>query len=85
MAAMPSDPPPIATNAERRLHPLSWLFVLLTNLRTVAVPAIVLLVVGSGETWELYGAIGAVVLALYSVVYSFGFRYRIGDGELLVR
>lgn len=74
-----SDPAP------RRLHPLSWLFVLLTQLRTVAVPLILLLFLGRGDGWELYGAIGAAVLALYSLFYSFSFRYRLGDGELLVR
>jgi hypothetical protein len=29
--------------------------------------------------------VGAVLLAAYSLIYSFGFRYRIGDGELRVR
>jgi putative membrane protein len=72
-------------DAPRRLHPFSWLFVLLTQLRTVAVPLILLLFLGRGDGWELYGAIGAGVLALYSLFYSFGFRYRLGDGELLVR
>jgi len=83
---MPSELLPDGTGRdERRLHPWSWLFVLLTNLRTVALPAIVLLVFGRGETWALYGGIAAIGLALYSVVYSFGFRYRVGDGELVVR
>lgn len=70
---------------ERRLHPFSWLFVLITQLREVALPLIVLLLFGRGEWWEFMAIVGAVVLALYSLVYSFGFRYRIGDGELRVR
>jgi putative membrane protein len=70
---------------ERRLHPFSWLFVLITQLREVALPLIVLLLFGRGEWWEFMAIVGALVLALYSLVYSFGFRYRIGDGELRVR
>ncbi|HET7844457.1 MAG TPA: PH domain-containing protein [Xanthomonadales bacterium] len=69
----------------RRLHPFSWLFVLLTQLRPVAVPLLLLLFFKRGDGWELYGAIGAAVIALYSLVYSWSFRYRLGDGELLVR
>jgi putative membrane protein len=80
-----SSEPAAGAPAERRLHPWSWLFVLLTNLRHVALPAIVLLVFGQGETWELMGAVAAVVLAVHSVIYSFGFRWRIADGELVIR
>jgi putative membrane protein len=70
---------------ELRLHPFSWLFVLLTQLRHVALPLLVLLVFGRGEWWELAAVIGAIFLALYSLVYSFGFRYRLGVDELVVR
>lgn len=80
-----SSEPAAGAPTERRLHPWSWLFVLLTNLRHVALPAIVLLVFGQGETWELMGAVAAVGLALHSVIYSFGFRWRIADGELVIR
>jgi putative membrane protein len=91
MDPMPSEPlssKPLPTEpggSERRLHAWSWLFVLLTNLRHVALPAIVLLVFGRGETWELLGGIAALGLALYSLVYSFGFRYRVGTDELVIR
>ncbi|MBK7043842.1 MAG: PH domain-containing protein [Rhodanobacteraceae bacterium] len=70
---------------ECRLHPFSWLFVLVAQLRGVALPAIVLLLFGRGEWWEFLAIVGAVLLALYSLVYSFGFRYRISNDELLVR
>lgn len=76
---------PEARDDERRLHPFSWLFVLITQLREVALPLIILVLFGRGEWWEFLAIVGAVLLALYSLVYSFGFRYRIGRDELLVR
>ncbi len=72
-------------DAVRRLHPFSWLFVLLINLQKVALPLIALLFLGRGEGWELFGVVGAILLALYSVVYSFGFRYQLLPTEIVVR
>jgi putative membrane protein len=77
-----------ADRDERRLHPLSWLFVLLTQLRHALVPLVVLVFVGGrGEDlWGLwFAAFGAVLLALHAIVYAFAFRYRIGETELVVR
>jgi putative membrane protein len=70
---------------ERRLHPLSWLFVLLTQLRSLLLPLLAFVILGRGDTWVFYGAIGAFFFALYAFVYSFSFRYRIGERELLIR
>lgn len=83
MDTTPSDAAPLALDG--RLHPLSWLFVLLTQLRTVALPLLALVLFGSGQGWELWGAAGAGALALYSVIYSFGFRYQLGPREIVVR
>ncbi|MCE3002711.1 MAG: PH domain-containing protein [Xanthomonadaceae bacterium] len=82
---MASEGAGAARAPERRLHPFSWLFVLLTQLRQVIVPLLVLLVLGRGEWWELAAVVGAAGLALYSLVYSFGFRYRLEADELVVR
>lgn len=85
MATTPSELPPPVVTLSGRLHPFSWLFVLLTNLRQVALPLVALVVFGQGQGWELWGAFGAGALALYSVIYSFGFRYELGAQELIVR
>lgn len=77
--------PPAAPAAEGRLHPFSWLFVLVTQLRQVALPLVVVVLFGRGAWWEIAGAAGALALAIYSLVYSFGFRYRLGPTELMVR
>jgi putative membrane protein len=74
-----------ASGDERRLHPWSWLFVLITQLRHVVLPLFVLLVFNRGEWWELLAVVGALALALYSLVYSFGFRYRLAGDELVLR
>ena len=87
MATTPSElpPPAVAPPLVGRLHPLSWLFVLLVQLKPFALPLAALLFLGRGEVWELWGAAGAAGLALYAVVYSFGFRYELGANELVVR
>ena len=82
-------PPAVSTAStaagELRLHPWSWLFVLLTQLRQVLIPLVVLFVFGRGDRWELFGVAAAVGLSLYSLIYSIGFRYRLLGDELIVR
>jgi putative membrane protein len=58
--------------------------VFLGQLRTVALPLLALLIFGQGAWWELIGAVAAGPLALYALAYSLRFRYRMGDGELVV-
>ena len=73
--------------AERRLHPWSWLFVLLQQVRQFIVPLVVLLFVGgraedSHLLWPLLG-VGALVVA--SVWQYFTYRYRVDEDRLVVR
>lgn len=81
MGTTPSEP---AASA-RRLHPFSWLFVLLTQLRLVVAPLVALLFFGGGSTWELWAAAGGGVLAIYSLIYSMSFRYQLCRDEMVVR
>ncbi|MFN7519659.1 MAG: PH domain-containing protein [Lysobacteraceae bacterium] len=73
--------------ATGRLHPLSWLFILLQQLKSFALPIGVLLFSGRGEqsTWELWGLAVAGVLALVSVWRYFTFRYGFADRALVIR
>lgn len=80
-----SAPPDVSTDGEMRLHPWSWLFVLLTQLRPMILPLLVLVVFGRGDRWELFGVAAAVILSLYALIYSIGFRYRLQGDELIVR
>ena len=70
---------------QRRLHPLSWLFVLLLQLKQFALPLIILLFTGRGDRNELWPLIGVAVLAVYSIFQYFSYRYRVLDNELVVR
>jgi len=71
--------------AERRLHPLSWLFVLLQQLKSFALPLLVLLVTGRGNSWELWGLVGAGVLVLVSLAQYFTYRFRVEGDGLVIR
>ncbi|TKR30437.1 hypothetical protein FCE95_09950 [Luteimonas gilva] len=74
-----------AATPERRLHPLSWLFVLIKQLKQFIVPLIALFFFGRGDRNELWPLIGVGVLALASVWQYFTYRYRIENDRLIVR
>ncbi|HEU0154102.1 MAG TPA: PH domain-containing protein [Arenimonas sp.] len=73
----------VAGGDERRLHPWSWLFVLIQQLKSFALPLVVLLFTGRGNSWELWGLVGAGVLVLVSLAQYFTYRFRV-DGEGIV-
>ncbi|MCX2918922.1 PH domain-containing protein [Stenotrophomonas rhizophila] len=85
-----SIPPPLDAAPEQRLHPWSWLFVLLMQLRQGLVPLIALVVFGQrgdrDEFWLSIGPVIAVVaLVAYSVLQYLTYRYRIGATAITVR
>ncbi|MGY0561596.1 PH domain-containing protein [Luteimonas sp. A277] len=78
----------LPTQEERRLHPASWLFVLVGNIKQFMVPLLALLIFGGrGEdSWQLMAAgVAAVVLVTAAVWRYFTWRYRIGEDSLFVR
>src|SRR6187402_1282802 len=84
--AMPSDPEGTGASApELRLHPLSWLFVLLDQLRSFALPLILLIVTGRSNSADWYGLIGVLALVLTSVLRYLTYRYRLGDESIVIR
>lgn len=70
---------------ERRLHPLSWVFVLLQQLKQFLIPLLVLVVFGRGDRNELWGLVAVAVLAVVSVWQYFTYRYRVERDSLFVR
>ncbi len=87
MTTTDADPlhPAAQAGQDRRLHPWSWLFVLLQQLRQFILPLAVLLVLGRGDRYLLYALVGIGVLALTSVWQYFTYRYRIEADSLVVR
>ena len=79
---------PLDNETERRLHPWSWLFVLVQQLKQFLVPLVALLVFGGGAGgfWAGIGPLIAVgVLAAVSLLQYFTYRYRIGRDGLSIR
>jgi putative membrane protein len=74
-----------ADTPDRRLHPLSWLFVLLQQLKQFILPLIALFFFGRGDRNELWPLIGVGVLALASLWQYFTYRYRITGDSLIVK
>ena len=81
----PSDAAVVADAGERRLHPWSWLFVLLQQLKQFIVPLVALLVVGQGDRNELWPLVGVGVLVLFAVLQYFTYRYRVGVDAITIR
>ncbi len=90
-----SLPPPLpaslpAGGEDHRLHPWSWLFVLLMQLRHYFLPLVALLVFGQrGERdpmWAQLIPLSAIAaLVLVSVLQYLSYRYRIGSDAITVR
>jgi putative membrane protein len=64
---------------------MSWLFVLLAQLKQFVVPLIALFVFGRGDRNELWPLIGVGGLAAVSVWQYFTYRYGVGADALVVR
>ncbi len=70
--------------AGRRLHPMSWLFVLLQQLRQFVVPLLVLVFLGRGDRDQLWSLVAVGVLVLAALWRYLTFRYRIADDSVVV-
>ena len=77
--ALPQD------GQEHRLHPLSWLFVLLAQLKQFIVPLLVLLFAGRGDRNDLWSLIAVGVLVVVSLAEYFTYRYRLRGDAIVVR
>jgi putative membrane protein len=70
--------------ADHRLHPMSWLFVLLQQLKQFIFPLVAAFFFG-GDRNELWPLIGVGVLALASVWRYFTYRYGFSGDAVVVR
>ena len=79
-----------STDDEQRLHPLSWLFVLLQQIRQFLIPLAALILFGSRDgsrdsADHLATGIVIAVLVAISVLRYFTYRYRIGSDGVAIR
>ena len=77
--ALPQD------GQEHRLHPLSWLFVLLAHLWQFIPALVLLLFAGRGDRNDMYGLIAVGVLVVLSLAQYFTYRYRLRGDAIVVR
>ncbi|PZT31832.1 hypothetical protein A7X93_01415 [Stenotrophomonas maltophilia] len=91
MSQPPPLPPPLPRGGdEQRLHPWSWLFVLLMQLRHYFLPLVALLVFGQrgdrDPLWaQLMPLLAIAALVVVSVLQYLSYRYRIGSDAITVR
>ena len=78
-SALPQD------GQDHRLHPLSWLFVLIAQLKQFILPLAVLLFAGRGDRNDLWGLIAVGVLVAVSLAEYFTYRYRLRGDAIVVR
>lgn len=74
------------TPSERRLHPLSFLFVIASQVRQLVVPGLVVLV-GAGSAgldWQAWLILLIIPYALIAIIQSITFRYRFEADDLVM-
>ena len=77
-----------APGDERRLHPLSFLFTLVGQLKQFALPLVVLVFTGRRNAVDMSDLVGiavVAVLALLSIAQYFTYRYRIDADGVVIR
>ncbi len=85
---IPNTPEALALDMggeERRLHPLSWFFVLIQHLKQFIVPLVVLLFLGRGDRNDLWSAVAVCLLAAYSIWQYYTYSFRIDRDSLAIR
>lgn len=81
---------PLPAEGDRRLHPWSWLFVLIQQLRQFLLPLLALLIFGSRgnrNEWNdhLVTMVIVAILVGVSLLQYLTYRYRIGSDVLTIR
>lgn len=79
IAALPRD------GQEHRLHPLSWLFVLVAQMKQFIVPLAVLLFAGRGDRNDLWGLLAVGGLVVASLAEYFTYRYLLRSDGIRIR
>jgi len=70
---------------ERRLHPMSWLFVLIQQLKQFILPLLALFFLGRGDRNDLWGLVAICILAVMAIWRYYTYRFSIGEDSLQIR
>lgn len=70
---------------DQRLHPLSWLFVLLASIRQFIFPLLAVLIFGARDDGSAWGALFVIPLVIAAVWRQFLYRYGFGPRGLVIR
>ncbi|GAA4790423.1 PH domain-containing protein [Lysobacter hankyongensis] len=76
---------PSEAQPERRLHPMSWLFVLIQQLKQFIVPILALFLFGRGDRNDLWSLVAICILGAISIWQFYTYRFRIGEDSLQIR
>lgn len=68
-----------------RLHPLSWLFVLVASIRQFIVPVVAVVIFGARDDGSMWGMLFVVPLVIAAIWRQFLFRYGFGPSGLVIR
>jgi putative membrane protein len=68
-----------------RLHPLSWLFVLVASIRQFIVPVVAVVIFGARDDGSMWGTLFVIPLVLAAIWRQFLFRYGFGPSGLVIR
>jgi putative membrane protein len=68
-----------------RLHPLSWLFVLVASIRQFIVPVLAVVIFGARDDGSMWGMLFVIPLVLAAIWRQFLFRYGFGPSGLVIR
>lgn len=73
------------TESSRRLHPLSFVFLILGSLKGLLFPAAFVLFTARGSSWDVWALWFSIPAAVYALFRYFTTRYAFADDELVIR
>lgn len=72
-------------NNELRLHPISWLFIIIEMIKHFFFPLLVALFAGGTESYQVIGAVFIVPGFMFAFLQYWVYRYALDDNEIVVR
>jgi putative membrane protein len=83
--SLPPNSAAPAIELERRLHPASWFFVLIQQLKQFIVPLLAIFFFGGADRNELWSVIAICLLGVYAIWQYYTYRFHIDSDSLLIR